>query len=48
MPSDQDLIQRVGNLRAMTGLTEPELKALLSPFEQGFVASMRDYTIRHD
>ena len=42
MPSTEGLIQRVGNLRAMTGFTEPELKALLPPFERGFVASMRD------
>ena len=31
----------------MTGVTDPEFKALLPPFEQGFMTFMRDYTIRH-
>jgi hypothetical protein len=48
MPSDENLIQRVGNVRAMTGVTEPEFEALLPPFAQGFVAFMQDYTIRYD
>ena len=29
----------------MTGLTEAEFTALLPPFEQAFVAEMRDHTI---
>lgn len=45
MPSYEDVIQRAGSLRAMTGLTEPEFTALLPPFEQAFVAYMRDHTI---
>ena len=45
MPSDEDVTQRAGSLRSMTGLTEAEFTALLPPFEQAFVAYMRDHTI---
>ena len=45
MPRYEDVIQRAGSLRAMTGLTEPEFTALLPPFEHAFVAYMRDHTI---
>jgi Helix-turn-helix of DDE superfamily endonuclease len=45
MPSYEEVTQRAGSLRAMTGLTAPEFTALLAPFEQAFEAYMRDHTI---
>jgi hypothetical protein len=45
MPSDEEVTQRAGSLRAMTGLTEAEFMALLPHFEQAFVGSMQDRTI---
>jgi len=45
MPSYEEVTQRVGSLRAMTGVTEKEFQALLPPFEQAFVASMGNRTI---
>jgi hypothetical protein len=45
MPSDEEVTQRAGSLRAMTGLTAPEFTALLPHFEHAFVASRRDRTI---
>ena len=45
MPSDEDVIQRAGSVRAMTGVTEPAFTALLPPFEHACVADMRDHTI---
>ena len=45
MPSYEEVTQRAGSLRSMTGLTEAEFTALLLPFEQAFVAYMRDHTI---
>jgi len=45
MPSSEEVTQRVGSLRAMTGVTEREFHALLPPFEQAFVASMGNRTI---
>jgi hypothetical protein len=45
MPSYEEVTQRAGSLRAMTGLTEPEFTALLPHFEHAFEAYMRDHTI---
>src|SRR5918995_478442 len=45
MPSYEDVTQRAGSLRALTGLTEAEFQALLPHFEQALVTSMRDRTI---
>jgi hypothetical protein len=45
MPSDEEVTQRTGSLRSMTGLTEAEFMALLLHFEQAFVGSMQDRTI---
>jgi Helix-turn-helix of DDE superfamily endonuclease len=45
MPSYEEVTQRAGSLRSMTGLTEAEFMALLPHFEQAFVVSMQDRTI---
>ena len=45
MPSDEEVTQRAGSLRSMTGLTEAEFMALLPHFEQAFVGYMQDRTI---
>jgi Helix-turn-helix of DDE superfamily endonuclease len=45
MPSYEEVIQRAGSLRAMTGLTQPEFTALLPHFEHAFLAYMEDHTI---
>ena len=45
MPSYEDVIQRAGSLRSMTGLTEVEFTALLPHFEQALVTYMQDRTI---
>jgi hypothetical protein len=45
MPSYEEVTQRAGSLRAMTGLTEHEFTALLPPFEHALMAYMRDRTI---
>jgi hypothetical protein len=45
MPSDEDVTQRAGSLRAMTGFTEPEFTALLPHFEQALMAYLRDRTM---
>ena len=45
MPSDEDVTQRAGSLRSMTGLTEAECMALLPHFEQALVVYMQDRTI---
>jgi Helix-turn-helix of DDE superfamily endonuclease len=45
MPSDEDVIQRAGSGRAMTGVTEPEFTALLPHFAPACVTSMQDHTI---
>ena len=45
MPSYEEVTQRAGSLRAMTGLTEAEFQALLPHFEQAFVTSMQARTI---
>ena len=45
MPSYEDVTQRAGSLRALTGLTETEFQALLPHVEQALVAYMHDRTI---
>jgi Helix-turn-helix of DDE superfamily endonuclease len=45
MPSYEEVTQRVGSVRSMTGLTEQEFEALLPPFGQAFVAYMHDQPI---
>jgi hypothetical protein len=45
MPSDEEVTQRAGSLRAMTGLTHPEFTALLTHFEYAFLAYMADHTL---
>jgi hypothetical protein len=45
MPSYDEVTQRAGSLRALTGLTEAEFQALLPHFEQAFVTYMQDRTI---
>ena len=45
MPSYEEVTQRAGSLRAMTGLTEEEFMGLLPPFERAFVTYMQDHTI---
>jgi len=45
MPRYEEVTQRAGSVRAMTGLTEPEFTALLPPFEHALVAYLRDRTI---
>ena len=44
MPSDEEVTQRAGSLRSLTGLPAAEFQALLPPFEQAFVAYMQDRT----
>jgi hypothetical protein len=45
MPSYEDVTQRAGSLRAMTGLTGQEFTALLPLFEDALGAYLRDRTI---
>ena len=45
MPSDEEITQCAGSLRAMTGLTQPEFSALLPHFGHAFLAYTEDYTI---
>jgi hypothetical protein len=45
MPRDEEVTQRAGSLRSLTGLTEAEFHALLPPFEQAFMTYMHDRTI---
>jgi hypothetical protein len=45
MPSYDEVTQRAGSLRAMTGLTATELQALLPVFAQAFERSMTTRTI---
>src|SRR6266850_3943093 len=45
MPSYEDVTQRAGSLRAMTGLTEEEFTALLPHFERALAAYLQDRTI---
>jgi hypothetical protein len=45
MPRYEEVIQRAGSLRSLTGLTEAEFQALLPPFEQALMTYMHDRTI---
>jgi Helix-turn-helix of DDE superfamily endonuclease len=45
MPNYEEVIERAGSLRAMTGLTQQEFTALLPHFEHAFLAYMADRTI---
>src|SRR6267142_3664977 len=45
MPSYEEVTQRAGSLRSMTGITEVEFTALLPHFEQALVTYMHDRTI---
>ena len=45
MPSDEEVTQRAGSLRAMTGLTQQEFEALLPPFEQALAGYLQNRTI---
>jgi hypothetical protein len=45
MPSYEEVTQRAGSLRAMTGLTEQEFTALLPPFEHAWLAYMEAHTL---
>jgi hypothetical protein len=45
MPSYEEVTQRGGSLRAMTGLTEQEFTALLPHFEHALAAYMQDRPI---
>jgi hypothetical protein len=45
MPSYEEVTQRAGSLRAMTGLTQPAFLALWPPFEHAFLAYMAHHTI---
>jgi hypothetical protein len=45
MPRYEEVTQRAGSLRSLTGLTEAEFETLLPHFEQAFVTYMHDRTI---
>jgi hypothetical protein len=45
MPSYEEVTQRAGSLRSMTGLTEAEFITLLPHFEHAFVVYMQERTI---
>lgn len=45
MPSYEEVTQRAGSLRAMTGLTQQEFEALLPHFEHALAAYLQDRTI---
>jgi len=45
MPSYEEVTQRAGSLRSMTGLTEAEFTALLPYFEHAFEATLQERTI---
>jgi hypothetical protein len=45
MPSYDEVTQRAGSLRALTGLTDAEFQALLPPFERALVTYLQDRTI---
>ena len=45
MPSYDEVTQRAGSLRSLTGLTAPEFQALLPHFEQAFMTYMDERTI---
>jgi hypothetical protein len=45
MPSYEEVTQRAGSFRAMTGLTPQEFSALLPLFEYAFLAYMATHTV---
>jgi hypothetical protein len=45
MPRYEEVTQRAGSLRAMTGLTQPEFTALLPHFEHALLAYRQEHTI---
>jgi hypothetical protein len=45
MPNDEEVLQRAGSLRAMTGVTQEELTARLPHFEPAWLAYMAARTI---
>jgi Helix-turn-helix of DDE superfamily endonuclease len=45
MPRYEEVTQRAGSLRSLTGLTEAEFQALLPHFERALVAYMQERTI---
>jgi hypothetical protein len=45
MPSYEEVTQRTGSLRSMTGFTEEEFTGLLPHFEDAFATYMRERTI---
>src|SRR5262245_57155912 len=45
MPRYEEVTQRVGSVRVLTGLTEAEFQAFLPHFEQAFITYMQDRTI---
>ena len=45
MPSYEEVTQRAGSVRAMTGLTGQEFTAFLPPFEHAWMAYMEDHTL---
>ena len=45
MPSDEEVTQRAGSVRSMTGFMAAEFMALLPHFARAFVESMQDRTI---
>jgi hypothetical protein len=45
MPSDEEVTQRAGSLRSMTGLAAAECMALLPHFERAWLAYLPDRTI---
>jgi hypothetical protein len=48
MPSGEEVTQRAGSLRSMTGLTEAELQAIVPHVERAVVPSMQARTLdRH-
>ena len=45
MPSYEEVVQRAGSLRSLTGLTDAEFEALLPHFERAFSTYMHDRTL---
>ena len=45
MPSYEEVVQRVGSLRSLTGLTEAEFQVLLPHFERALSTDRHDRTI---
>jgi hypothetical protein len=44
MPSSEEVTQRAGSLRAMSGFTQPEFTALRPSFDEAFLASRQEHT----